>query len=65
MTEPDIEAEATASDDARLDEVQRKIDEAREAAEDDGILIEDDEPRYYESGSIKPELDDQAITPPG
>jgi hypothetical protein len=22
-------------------------------------------PRYYESGTIHPELDDQAITPPG
>jgi hypothetical protein len=49
--------------DDRLDEVQRKIDDAREAAEDDGILIDDDEPKYYESGSIHPEQDDQTIAP--
>jgi hypothetical protein len=49
----------------RLDDLQRSIDDARDRAEDDGIIEDPDEPKYHESGTIRPDLDDQAITPPG
>lgn len=48
------------------DELQRldaKIKAAREQAKRDGLLPDDDTPRFYESGSIHPELDDQTIAP--
>ncbi len=50
---------------ARLDEVGDRIDEAREHAEDDDILIDPDERRFYESGEEDPGSDDQTIAPPG
>lgn len=51
--------------DKRLDDLQQDIDQARDTAEDAGILQDPDEKKYYESGSIRPDLDDQTITPPG
>ncbi|MGH9246155.1 MAG: hypothetical protein ACRD29_17955 [Acidimicrobiales bacterium] len=47
----------------RLDEVGRQIDRARERAEHDDLLIEDDEPRFHESGEAEPEEDDPTIAP--
>ena len=47
----------------RLQELERKIEEVRQQAEDDDLLIDPDEPRYYESGVIRPEEDDQEIAP--
>ena len=49
----------------RIDEVGEHIDEARQQAEDDDLLIDPDERRYHESGEIRPDEDDQTITPPG
>jgi hypothetical protein len=49
--------------DDRLDEVQRRIDEARDKAEADDILIDPDEQRFSDSGSEHPEQDDQTIAP--
>ena len=50
----------------RLDEVQQEIDEARNKAEDDGLIPDPDhEQRYYESGEnarAKKE-DDQSAAP--
>jgi hypothetical protein len=51
--------------DKRLDDLQQDIDKARDKAEDAGILEDPDEPKFYESGTIHPELDDQTIAPPG
>ena len=48
----------------RLDDVGDDIEQARRAATDDGLL-EDEEPKYHESGEIRPDLDDQTLTPPG
>lgn len=53
------------ADDARLDKVDEDIKKARDEAEDAGILEDPDEHKYYESGDIGTELDDQQITPPG
>jgi len=49
--------------DNRLDDLQQDIDQAREAAEDAGILP-DDEPKFYETGELS-DVDDQTIAPPG
>ena len=44
-----------------LDDLDQEIAAAREKTKPK----DEDEKKYYESGSIHPELDDQAITPPG
>jgi hypothetical protein len=48
----------------RLQQLQDDIDHARKTAEDADVLIDPDEPRFYQSGE-KPDEDDQAIAPPG
>ena len=53
------------SDDPRLADVDESIGNARDAAEDAGIIEDPDEPKYYESGTEGEELDDQTIAPPG
>ena len=53
------------SDDPRLEQVEKDIAAAREEAEEAGILDEDDEPRFYESGELSKGQDDQQIAPPG
>ena len=53
------------SEDPKLDQVEADIAEARDEAEDAGILEDPDEPKFHESGTINPELDDQQIAPPG
>ena len=47
----------------RLEELERKIEEVRHQAEEDDLLENPDEPKYYESGSIRPDEDDQEIAP--
>ena len=49
--------------DDELDQVEQDIETAEEDAEQD--LGPRDEPRYADSGDIRPDLDDQTITPPG
>lgn len=49
-----------------LAQVGERIDKARAQAEEAGVLADDDEDAYVESGSDRSEdLDDQTITPPG
>ena len=53
-----------------LQRVEEQINEAKAKAEeaiaDDGTpLFDDDGKEYHESGSVRPDLDDQTITPPG
>jgi len=50
------------SDSDDLEQVDQEIDEAQDDAERD-IEPGDDEPRYVDSGTIRPDLDDQTITP--
>ena len=54
----------TEPQDDRLESVERHIQDARDAAEDAGILDDPDERRFYESGE-RSEADDQTIAPPG
>jgi hypothetical protein len=59
-----------AASQERLDELDDKIASARRKAEDandlgpDGMFT-DTEPAFHESGTIRPEDDDQTIAPPG
>jgi hypothetical protein len=53
------------ADDERLERIQEEIDAARDTAEDADILEDPDEPRFAESGTIRPDEDDQQIAPPG
>ena len=53
-----------------LKQVEEQIDDAKAKAEeaiaDDGTpLFDDDEREYHESGTVRPDLDDQTIAPPG
>lgn len=56
--------DAAVPDDQRLEQVQDGIDHARKTAEDADVLIDPDEPRFYQSGEQSDD-DDQAIAPPG
>jgi hypothetical protein len=61
---PDTEHPAEP-DEEELEQVERHIQEARDAAERDGLIPDpdDDEPRFYDTGSIRPDLDDPEIAP--
>ncbi|MEY2591712.1 MAG: hypothetical protein QOJ67_3696 [Acidimicrobiaceae bacterium] len=50
-------------DPKKLDAVQREIDHARKAAQDAHVIDDPNEPKFHESGSIRPDLDDQEIAP--
>ncbi len=50
-------------DDDRLDEVGDQIDHARDTAEDADILEDPDEPRFADSGDVRPGDDDQQVAP--
>jgi hypothetical protein len=51
----------------KIDELEQEIDEERTKAEQDlrGPLADPDGPEFFESGSIRPQDDDQTIAPPG
>jgi hypothetical protein len=49
----------------RLEALERKIAEVRHQAEEDDLLDNPDEPRFYDSGSVGDDQDDQQIAPPG
>ena len=53
------------ADDERIQQVEDEIEHARRVAEDADVLEDPDEPRFAESGTIRPEEDDQQIAPPG
>jgi len=61
---PEEAAQPDDPEKARLDEVTERIDKARAQAEDAGVLVEEDEETFVESGDTEPE-DDQTIAPPG
>ena len=46
-----------------LDRLRKQIETAREQAKRDGLLPDPDEPAFYKSGTIHPELDDPTIAP--
>ena len=49
-----------------LEDLDDRIDEAKDKADDaEHPLIDDDGPRYHESGSIREDLVDETIVPPG
>jgi hypothetical protein len=50
--------------DNRLDDLQQDIDQARDTAEEAGIIPDPDEPKFYETGELS-DIDDQTIAPPG
>jgi hypothetical protein len=55
----------TTPGDEELDEVQHKIDEARQKAVDDGIIEgAEHERRYYESGDEESEAEDDQNAAP-
>jgi hypothetical protein len=51
-------------DDRRIDQISERIDKARTQAEDTGVLVDEDEETFVESGATE-EADDQTIAPPG
>lgn len=51
--------------DAALDELDAQADRADDAVVTAGILPDDDEQKFHESGTVRPDLDDQTIAPPG
>jgi hypothetical protein len=53
------------SDEDPIQKIEKDIEKARKEAEDAGIIEDPDEPKYYESGTVGRDLDDQQITPPG
>lgn len=46
-----------------LDRLAAETEAVRKQAEHDGLLPDDDKPRFSDTGSIHPELDDQSIAP--
>jgi hypothetical protein len=58
---PTAEAE---SEDARIDGITERIEKARTQAEEAGVLVDEDEETFVESGTTE-EDDDQTIAPPG
>lgn len=58
-------SENEVPDEERLQQLQDDIDSARKTAEDADVLVDPDEPRFYESGEEGDDLDDQTIAPPG
>lgn len=70
---PDEDQEAAATpasepeppaEDARLEEITERIEKARTQAEEAGVLVDEDEKTFVESGTTEEE-DDQTIAPPG
>lgn len=51
-------------DDTALDDLDEQVRRTEEEAQDAGILS-DDEQKWHESGTVRPDLDDQTIAPPG
>ena len=51
-------------DDTALDDLDEQARRTEEEAKEAGILPDDDQ-KWHESGTIRPDLDDQTIAPPG
>ena len=54
-----------AADETALDDLDRSAERTEQEAIDAGILSDPDEQEFHESGTIRPDLDDQTIAPPG
>ncbi len=61
----DVALDDTAVDDTALDDLDHQADKTEREAIDAGILPDPDKREFHESGSIRPDLDDQTIAPPG
>lgn len=65
MTDAPMPKDDATPDDTALDDLERSADRTEQEAIDAGILSDPDEQKFHESGSIRPDLDDQTIAPPG
>lgn len=52
------------SEEERIGQITERIDKARSKAEEAGVLVDEDEEEYVDSGATE-EDDDQTIAPPG
>jgi len=59
-----MSTEESTPDESRIDQITERIDKARSMAEDNGVLVDEDEETFAESGATEEE-DDQTIAPPG
>ena len=64
---PDQDSDEITDQDSddRLDKLGERIDDARQQAEDAGILDDPEEQRFFESGEEGEDSDDQTVAPPG
>lgn len=53
------------ADETALDDLDRSAERTEQEAIDAGILSDPDDQKFHESGTIRPDLDDQTIAPPG
>jgi hypothetical protein len=60
----DADEHRPPTQDERLEQVTERIEKARAQAEEAGVLEDNEEEEYVESGATEEE-DDQTITPPG
>ncbi len=58
------DAATPRDDDTALDDLDEQARRTEEEAQEAGILSDDDQ-KWHESGTIRPDLDDQTIAPPG
>jgi hypothetical protein len=65
MPSEDASSAEAAVDETALDDLERQAARTEREAIDAGILPDPDEKEFHESGSIRPDLDDQTIAPPG
>ena len=54
-----------AADDTALDDLDRSAERTEQEAIEAGILPDPDDQKFHESGTVRPDLDDQTIAPPG
>jgi hypothetical protein len=59
------DAPTPRDDDTALDDLGEQIERTKEQAVDAGILPDEDAQTFADSGTIRPDLDDQTIAPPG
>ena len=57
------DAPTPRDDDTALDDLDEQIERTEEKAEDAGIIPDPDKKRFADSGTIRPDLDDQTIAP--
>lgn len=60
----DKDEPSPVSEEERVGQITERIDKARSKAEEAGVLVDEDEEEYVDSGATE-EDDDQTIAPPG